>query len=266
MDKLKVVFANAFTREAFGGNPAAVMVLTSWLPDETLQALAEQHNLSETAFLVAVDEDTYELRWFTPAAEVELCGHATLASAHVLCTDFGFSGETIRFQTRFSGELRARVAGPGIELDFPAIPTVSHLPEKSLVTALGVPVIAAAIPPVRPWQAIYEVADEAILRRLQPDFAGIGAAVPHAAIVTAPGDDKDFVSRFFAPQWRVNEDPVTGSAHCLLTPYWAGKLDKQQLEAAQLSQRGGELTCRLRDDRVSLTGQCVTYARAELAV
>jgi len=251
---------NAFTAETFGGNPAAVMPLQQWLPDATLQALAAQHNLSETAFFVRRDDGHYELRWFTPGAEVELCGHATLASAHVLRTELGETRESVTFSTRFSGELVAHYREAFIELDFPSQPPDPHFPEPALLAALEVDIVAAAIPLSSPWKALYEVADEATLRAIRPDFPAIGAAVEHAVIVTAQGQQHDFVSRFFAPNLRVNEDPVTGSAHCVLTPYWAARLNKQTLHAAQLSARGGELTCVLRGDRVGLLGQCVTYA------
>ena len=257
---------NAFTTRTFGGNPAAVMPLDHWLPDTTLQALAAQHNLSETAFFVRHDEGHYELRWFTPGAEVELCGHATLASAHVLRTQLAFRGESVRFSTRYSGDLVARYLNSGIELDFPSQPPQPHEPESALLEALQVDVVTAAIPYESPWKALYEVADEATLRAIQPNFPAIGAAVDHAVIVTARGAQHDFVSRFFAPNLRVNEDPVTGSAHCVLTPYWAQKLKRRVMQAAQLSERGGELTCTLEGDRVRLLGQCVTYACGHVAV
>lgn len=264
---LPLYIVNAFTDKPFGGNPAAVMPLTAWLPDATLQALAEQHNLSETAFLVPAGEDAFELRWFTPAAEVELCGHATLAAAHVLRTFMGYSDSSVTFHTRFSGALLARYARDDcIELDFPALPTRSHVPEPALLAALGVEVVAAAMPREHPWKALYEVASESVLRAMTPDFAAIGNAVDHAVIVTAPGEEVDFVSRFFAPNLRVNEDPVTGSAHCVLTPYWADRLGRRSLRAAQLSPRGGELVCVLDGDRVRMAGQCVSYASGTLLI
>lgn len=264
---LPLYFINAFTTQPFGGNPAAVMPLAAWLPDATLQALAEQHNLSETAFLVPAGAGAYELRWFTPAAEVALCGHATLAAAHVLRNFMAYRGHSVTFHTRFSGALLARyLSDDRIELDFPALPTRPHEPEPALLSVLGVDVVAAAIPIAHPWKALYEVASEAVLRAMAPDFAAIGRAVEHAVIVTARGNQVDFVSRFFAPNLRVNEDPVTGSAHCVLTPYWAGRLGRNALRAAQLSARGGELACVLDGDRVRLTGQCVSYATATLQI
>jgi len=261
---LPLYIVNAFTQTTFGGNPAAVMPLDDWLPDATLLALAAQHNLSETAFIVPSGAGAYELRWFTPGAEVQLCGHATLASAHVLKAHLDFQCEEVVFSTRFSGELRARYVGEGIELDFPSLRPEAHDPEPALVAALGVPVVAAAIPAVHPWKALYEVESEATLRAIVPDFPAIASAVDHAVIVTARGIEHDFVSRFFAPNLRVNEDPVTGSAHCVLAPYWAKKLGFNELFAAQLSDRGGELHCALAGDRVRLTGQCITYASGDV--
>lgn len=261
---LPLYIVNAFTQTTFGGNPAAVMPLDDWLADATLLALAAQHNLSETAFIVPSAAGAFELRWFTPGAEVQLCGHATLASAHVLKAHLGFEGDEVVFATRFSGELRARYLDDGIELDFPSLYPESHDPEPALVAALGVPVVAAAIPAVHPWKALYEVESEAALRGIVPDFPAIAAAVDHAVIVTAQGEQHDFVSRFFAPNLRVNEDPVTGSAHCVLTPYWANKLGSTELRAAQLSERGGELHCALAGGRVRLTGKCLTYSTGDV--
>ena len=255
---------NAFTQTTFGGNPAAVMPLDHWLSDETLLAIAAQHNLSETAFFVCTGPGEYDLRWFTPGAEVQLCGHATLASAHVLRAHLGFQGDRVTFSTRFSGELRAQYADDAVELDFPSLTPQPHDVEPALASALQVPIIAAAIPKIHPWKALYEVESEAVLRSIDPDFPGIAAAVDHAVIVTARGDRHDFVSRFFAPNLRVNEDPVTGSAHCVLTPYWAAKLGCNALNAAQVSDRGGELYCVLAGDRVRITGQSITYAVADI--
>lgn len=261
-----VFVANAFTREAFGGNPAAVMVLDDWPADDRLLSIAAQHNLSETAFLVPQAEDHYELRWFTPAAEVDLCGHATLASAHILREQLGFTGDSLHFTTRKSGVLEAHFSDDGIELDFPAIATVPHVPEPALTAALGCDVIGAAIPTVNPWKALYEVADESVVRNLRPDISALARAVPHGVIVTAAGRNHDFVSRFFAPNLGVDEDPVTGSAHCVLAPYWGVRLGKTELRASQVSPRGGELLCRLDGERVRLQGQCVTYLSGQILV
>lgn len=255
---------NAFTGDTFGGNPAAVVPLQAWLPDRTLQAIAEQHNLSETAFFVPLEANRFELRWFTPGAEVELCGHATLASAFILKNCLGYPGSEVAFTTRFSGTLNATFCEDGIELDFPALRTDEHTPEEQLVAALGCEVVAAAMPSDHPWKALYEVQDEATLRAIRPDFSAIGAAVEHAVIVTARGQHCDFVSRVFAPNLRINEDPVTGAAHCVLTPYWASKLGKDTFQAAQLSLRGGQLQCSLVGDRVRIRGACVLFSRGQL--
>ncbi|MEK9543365.1 MAG: PhzF family phenazine biosynthesis isomerase, partial [Luminiphilus sp.] len=168
---------NAFTRTTFGGNPAAVMPLANWLPDDTLQALAAQHNRSERAFVVPSAPGRYELRWFTPGAEVELCGHATLASAHVLREHLGYAGDEVTFHTRFSGDLMARFVANGIQLDFPSLPPEDHVPEPALLATLQVPIVAAAIPKEHPWKALYEVESESVLRGLVPDFPAIAAAV-----------------------------------------------------------------------------------------
>ena len=261
---IPIYVVNAFTSRIFGGNPAAVMPLEAWLSDKTLQALAAQNNLSETAFLVPVSPDIYELRWFTPGVEVELCGHATLASAHVLRQFMGVTRDRVLFRTRFNGELVAAFTERGIELDFPAFKAKAHVPERALVKALGVDVVAAVIPEVNPWKVLYEVASEQIVKTIQPDFAELGAAVDHAVIVTARGHEHDFVSRVFAPHLRVNEDPVTGSAHCVLAPYWAEKLGKTDMTAAQLSSRGGELRCSLIADRVKIFGLCQTFSVGEV--
>lgn len=264
--KQAVYVVNAFTSSRFGGNPAAVMIMDQWLPDTVLLAIAEQHNLSETAFLVPISDDRFGLRWFTPAAEVELCGHATLASAYVLRQCLGYMGNEVFFETRFSGVLGARFLSSGIQLDFPAIPVLPHQPEAELVSALGCDVVAAAIPRDHPWKALYEVESEQVLLAMKPDFQGIADAVEHAVIVTARGEQHDFVSRFFAPRFRINEDPVTGSAHCVLSTYWADKLGTTQFLAAQRSARGGELQCELAGDRVNLVGNCVLYSQGEIMV
>lgn len=263
----QVFFVNAFTHQPFGGNPAAVMLLDDWLPDATLQSLAAQHNLSETAFLRITDQPgCYGLRWFTPVTEVPLCGHATLASAHVLGSELGVAEPELRFETRHSGVLTARYADTGTVIDLPAVALLRHRPEPGLERALGQSIVAAARPAENPWQVVYELESEQAVRSVAPNLDALATSVSHAVIVTARGEQSDFVSRFFAPALGVAEDPVTGSAHCLLTPYWADKLGKAQLSARQLSARGGELQCALMGDRVALTGACVTYARAELCV
>jgi len=255
---------NAFTEQTFGGNPAAVMVLDDWLNDDQLLALAAQHNLSETAFLVERDPGVYGLRWFTPAAEVPLCGHATLAAAHVLRHELGVDVPRLQFETLRSGRLTASAQEVGIAIDLPAITFEPHATESEIVAALGVAVLEAVRPVETPWQVVYRLAHEQDVRTLTPDIGRLARAVPHCVIVTAEGLQVDFVSRMFAPQYGVDEDPVTGSAHCLLTPFWAASYGKSSLTAEQCSSRGGRLHCTLEDSRVILTGQAVTFATGHI--
>ena len=257
---LPYYIVNAFTESIFGGNPAAVMVLDQWLSDESMQALAMQHNLSETAFLVKQSDDTFALRWFTPVAEVPLCGHATLAAAHVLKSELGVTGHLLRFQTRFRGSLFANEEAHGIAVDLPALSCRRHDVEGAVEKALGAKVVSAARPVGDPWQVIYELHSETAVRELQPDIPALATAVNHCVIVTARGSETDFVSRMFAPNLGVDEDPVTGSAHCLLAPFWAQRMGGKSLSAEQCSMRGGRLSCVIEGDRVKLVGQAVTFA------
>jgi PhzF family phenazine biosynthesis protein len=251
--RIPIYQVDAFASRLFAGNPAAVCVLESWPPDELLRAIAAENNLSETAFLRATG-DGYELRWFTPAVEVDLCGHATLAAGYVVFHFLQPSGEQVRFATR-SGPLTVRRQGQWLEMDFPARPPEPAEPPAGLVAALGrAPV---EIWKSRDFMAVYESEDE--IRELRPDMDALRRVEMFAVIVTAPGREADFVSRFFAPAVGVPEDPVTGSAHCTLGPYWARRLGKEVLHARQLSPRGGELVCELRGDRVLLRGQAVLY-------
>ncbi|HVU30853.1 MAG TPA: PhzF family phenazine biosynthesis protein [Sphingomicrobium sp.] len=243
---------DAFAERPLGGNPAAVMPLQSWLPDEVMQAIAAENNLSETAFTVpSTSEDAdYELRWFTPAAEVELCGHASLAAGHVL-----IHSDPIRFATR-SGILVVRKSGDFLELDLPAA-RLSEAREPEMCRSLGLPDSPAWLAEGCNDAAIVEVADEASVRALKPDFAAL-ATIPRMAVVTARGEREDIVSRVFVPYLGINEDPVTGSAHAALAPYWAQRLDRTGFTALQASARGGLLHCRLEGDRVILGGHCQT--------
>ncbi len=250
---------DAFSAELFKGNPAAVCPLPYWPDDALLQAIASENNLSETAFLVAGSDDTHALRWFTPVAEVELCGHATLASAHVLFNHLGHAGPLLRFSTR-SGELRVQRRGDWLDMDFPAQPALPCPCPPALAQALGqepLAVFAGA-----DYLAVLASADA--VRAATPDMALLATLERRGVIITAPGDDCDFVSRFFAPRYGIPEDPVTGSAHCALTPYWAERLGRTQLHARQLSARSGELHCRLQGERVQLSGQAVTFMEATL--
>lgn len=255
---------DAFTDRAFAGNPAAVCVLDEPRPDAWMQGLAREMNLSETAF-VAREADAFSLRWFTPTVEVDLCGHATLATAHVLWeTGLLAAAAPGHFATK-SGVLVARRRSDGVELDFPARPVQETEAPPGLEAALGARPIRVA----RNADALlaeFATVDE--VRGLRPDFAAMRALPAWAIMVTAPGGatEHDFVSRFFAPAKGVDEDPVTGSAHCSLGPYWSARLGKTELSAFQVSARGGRLRVRVAGDRVFLVGRAVTVARGELLV
>ncbi len=244
---------DAFASKAFEGNPAAVMPLTEWLPDDIMQAIAAENNLAETAFTIPSERDDadYDLRWFTPTVEVDLCGHATLATAHIL-----MSGASIRFATR-SGILTVTRDEGKLALDLPAYPVESGT-EPGLLDALG---LAADTPTFLSrggnGAAIALLADEGAVRAVTPDFAAL-RSIDRLVIVTAPGRDNAIASRVFAAYHGIDEDPVTGSAHAVLVPFWASRLDRHQFSARQASQRGGHLDCEFRDDRVILGGTCVT--------
>ncbi|MFV8817442.1 PhzF family phenazine biosynthesis protein [Haliea sp. E17] len=248
---------DAFTSALFGGNPAAVMPLEAWLDDGVMQAIAAENNLPETAFFVARGAD-YELRWFTPAAEVDLCGHATLATAHVLIEHLAYAGEALVFHTR-SGALRVQRSGGAITLDFPAYDLEAVAVDRTIAAVLGSPVPQAACRVAGGSKLVLVYASQADVAALAPDFGALKTACESNVIATAPGQDCDFVSRFFAPRIGIDEDPVTGSAHCALVPYWARQLDKSHLRARQISARGGELDCELRGARVLMSGRAVTY-------
>ena len=254
--ELSIYQIDAFTSAVFGGNPAAIMPLDAWLDDTTMQTIALENNLAETAFYVACDQG-YELRWFTPTVEVDLCGHATLAAAHVLFNHLGCDSEVIRFQTR-SGELRVSRSERGITLDFPAAELAPTAVAEAVSQALGATAVTAVLGS-KAFAVVYVFDSQADVAALNPDFPALLAASKLAIIATAPGDDCDFVSRFFGPQVGIDEDPVTGSAHCSLVPYWADRLGTNSLVAKQISARGGELACEIRDGRVFMTGTAVTY-------
>jgi len=254
---------DAFADRLFAGNPAAVCPLEAWLPDASLQAIAQENNLSETAYLVPLGPGHYRLRWFTPLREVDLCGHATLATAHVLFHHLGEAGTRLSFQTR-SGALVVEREGDWLVLDFPAQPPQACELPAGLLEALGGE-------PLEVWYAaedylvVYD--SEQAIRQLRPDFTRLGLVESRGVAVTAAGNDGvDFVSRFFAPRVGINEDPVTGSAHCKLSPYWGERLGKETLLARQLSVRGGELHCRLAGERVLLAGRAVSYLQGRITV
>jgi len=261
--KQRVHVVDAFTDRAFGGNPAAVCILAGARDDTWRQAVAREMNLSETAFLEKRADGGYTLRWFTPAVEVDLCGHATLASAHILWESGELAaGQKALFHTR-SGILSAIKQGDWIEMDFPAEPEKAADAPAELVEALGVKFVYTGR---NRFDYLIEVDGEETVRALNPDMTRLKKVDMRGVIVTSRSRsaDYDFVSRFFAPAVGVDEDPVTGSAHCCLGPYWGGKLGKKSLRAYQGSSRGGILRVGLRDDRVLIGGQAVTVLQAEL--
>ena len=245
---------DAFTLGPFSGNPAAVCPLDVWLDDGTMQSIAAENNLAETAFIVARGDD-YDLRWFTPAIEVDLCGHATLAAAYVVLNHLRPDLDSVSFET-LSGNLTVTREGDQLSMDFPArAPTPARV-STALSDALGE--APAEVHQSRDILAVYK--DEASVRGLSPDQARLLALDEGlGVIVTAKGDTVDFVSRFFAPKAGIAEDPVTGSAHCTLVPFWAERLGRSQLVAHQVSPRGGELHCEHRGDRVTMSGQCILF-------
>lgn len=265
---IKLYQVDAFTDQLFGGNPAAVCPLDQWLPDSVLQKIAAENNLAETAFFIPnTNKDGYELRWFTPELEIDLCGHATLAAAHVIFTEISSMIEQINFQTRKADELIVtRQKDNGLyTLNFPARPPQkTELPDK-LLSALCYDKPPTEVYKARDHMLVYD--SEADVKQLSPDFTALGKIDSVFAVVaTAPGDVVDFVSRFFAPRAGISEDPVTGSAHCTLIPYWAERLGKNELHAYQISARKGELWCENRGDRVLMSGKAVTYLKGEINV
>jgi len=251
---------DAFTTQRFRGNPAAVVVLTSWLPDGVMQEIAAENNLAETAFVIPGGDPT-PLRWFTPTFEIDLCGHATLATAHVLFRHHFPQAERFAFQTK-SGILTVRRDGDRLSMDFPSRPGTPVSVNDALTGALGAKPQEALL--ARDLLAVFETEEQ--VRALKPDFQRVAQLEAMAVIASAPGESVDFVSRFFAPKAGINEDPVTGSSHCTLIPYWAGRLGKKILEARQISPRGGDLRCELRGDRVVIGGAAVEYLRGEIQV
>ena len=252
--ELRIYQVDAFAENVFEGNPAAVIPLDEWLSDELMQKIGRENNLSETAFFIPEGEG-YHIRWFTPTVEVDLCGHATLAAAHVLFNHMDYKGKEIEFQSR-SGLLRVTKDNGLIQLNFPA----SYLVKKELPEILSE---SLNIQPVECWQGfediflVYNTEEE--IKTLKPNFRKLAKVETRGVIVTAKGSEVDFVSRFFAPAVGVNEDPVTGSAHTMLVPYWTVKLGKKVLHGRQLSERGGNLYCEERGPRVFIAGKAVTY-------
>ncbi|MFA5403706.1 MAG: PhzF family phenazine biosynthesis protein [Ignavibacteria bacterium] len=259
--KIKFYQVDAFSDELFGGNPAGVCPLEDWLPDEVMQNIAFENNLAETAFFIINDAD-FELRWFTPVSEVDLCGHATLATAHVLFEHLNYNRDKIIFHSR-SGELTVKKSDDKLVLNFPIDIVKKIEAPEVLVKAIG----------KKPFEAfkgktdyllVYE--NQKDIEEINPDFELIKKSKARGVIVTAKGDNVDFVSRFFAPLVGVNEDPVTGSAHTTLTPFWARVLDKNELTATQLSKRKGNLNCKLINGRVEIAGNAVTYLEGSIKI
>ena len=258
--KLQIFQLDAFANRRFGGNPAAVVVLPEWLPDEKLQAIAQENNLAETAFVVPGGTN-FDLRWFTPEIEVDLCGHATLASAHVMFKH-GYTDEaTVVFRYQ-GGTLRVTREDGLLAMDFPARPARRINLDASVTRALGAE--PSELHRARDLLAVY--GSQAEVEALRPDFAAVAKLDTFAVIASAPGDQCDFVSRFFAPGAGVPEDPATGSSHCTLVPYWSNRLGKSKLHARQLSKREGELFCEDQGERVRIAGRVVEYLRGEIDV
>ncbi len=259
---LTAYVVDAFAGEIFRGNPAAIIPLEAWLPDSLLQAMAMEHNIAETAYFVR-EGDGVRLRWFTPAVEVDLCGHATVAAAFVMREVLGISSARFEFQSR-SGLLGVDVADGIYTLDFPSRPPVAVEADEYLVAGLGL--APGEVMAARDYLVTYP--DEAALQGLAPDMGTLKRAKKFAVIATAPGNEAgvDFVSRFFAPAQGIDEDPVTGSAHSTLIPYWAKRLGKTKMFAKQISARGGELHCEMRGERVGIGGRAVLYSKNEIYI
>ncbi len=261
--KRDIYQVDAFTSKPFHGNPAAVVPLDEWLPDNVMQNIAAENNLSETAFFVR-EGDRYNIRWFTPTMEVNLCGHATLASAHVIFNELKLEAESIAFHSDKSGELGVVRQGERLVLDFPAYAITEIEQNDELAQALGKV-------PVKVWSVINNgvmarLETERDVRDLEPDLHALAQLGYERVYVTAPGETCDLASRMFAPKIGIAEDPVTGAMHCTLVPYWAEQLGKNELFARQVSKRGGELFCELAGDRVKIGGNAVTYLKGEVYV
>lgn len=259
--KLQIFQGDAFAASLFKGNPAAVVPMSDWLPDKVMQQIAAENNLSETAFFIP-ENDHFHIRWFTPKTEVNLCGHATLATAHILFNEMNFQGEIISFRSK-SGILTVRKTGDKLQLDFPAdfVQLVDSNPAFN--EAFGVQSVATHKGRTD-YLLLFD--SEEIIRNMKPNFHLLYESNARGIIVTAKGTTVDFVSRFFAPGVGIDEDPVTGSAHTSLVPFWSARLNKTEMTAIQLSERGGQLWCTLAGDRVLISGKVVTYLKGEIEV
>jgi PhzF family phenazine biosynthesis protein len=259
--KVNLFQVDAFTNHLFGGNPAAVCPLDKWLADSDMQNIALENNLSETAFFIK-ENHTYSIRWFTPVAEVDLCGHATLATAHVIFRHLDYKSDRIDFQSR-SGVLSVSKASELLLMDFPADNPVKIEAPARITDALGAH-------PIEAYKGrtdyLFVFANEDEIRAIQPDFRKLSGEGVRGIIITAPGRSVDFVSRFFAPGVGIDEDPVTGSAHTTLIPYWSKRLGKTEMNAIQASRRGGVISCKFRGDRVEIGGEAVTYLEGIISI
>ena len=260
--KINLYQVDAFTDKVFAGNPAAVCILDQWLPDEIMQNIGAENNLAETAFVVKREND-YEIRWFTPAIEVALCGHATLASAHVLFNYYKQTTDTIRFFSRHSGNLSVSRKDELLTLDFPSDALEKVDPPRDILRAFNIEP-NEIFKGRTDYMLVYNNQKE--IEQMDPDMGILKKTEARGIIITAPGEKVDFVSRFFAPGSGIDEDPVTGSAHTTLTPFWSRKLNKNILQAKQLSKRGGDLVCEMVDDRVKITGKALTYLIGEIQI
>jgi PhzF family phenazine biosynthesis protein len=259
---LPFYWIDAFTDRVFAGNPAGVVPLARWPDAAMMQRVAFENGLAETAFFVKTGVDRYYLRWFSPSVEIDLCGHATLAAGFVVFTELGATGDVLTFHTRSGPLTVTRLPDGRLELDFPARPGQPGAITPALTRALG----AAPEQVAHARDTLCVFAREEDVLALRPDFAAVAQLDTFGVIATAPGKDCNFVSRFFVPRAGINEDPVTGSAHCTLVPYWAARLGRKRLHARQVSTRGGELWCELVDDRVRMAGHAVLYLRGEIQV
>ena len=258
--KLVMYQVDAFAEKTFEGNPAAICPLSSWLPDEVMQSIAEENNLSETAFFVPTERG-FNIRWFTPATEVDLCGHATLAAAYVIFTYLGFNEKIISFESR-SGLLTVERADGLLIMNFPSRPPIPcQIPDEIIQAFKSTPVEC-----LKSEDYIVVFDNENVVASLEPDFDALSKLDLRGVAITAKSDKYDFIARFFAPKYGINEDPVTGSAYTQLTPYWSNRLGTTKLHAKQVSSRGGEVFCELVDNRVSIAGRAVTYLVGEIDI
>jgi len=252
---------DAFNNEIFKGNPAAVCPLKEWISEELMQHIAEENNLSETAFFVK-NKSSFDIKWFTPACEIDLCGHATLAAAHIIFTELNYAEKVLEFNSK-SGKLTVEKNKDWYTLNFPSEEVQEIETPTLLKQALNVPIIKTY---KGKWKLLVELENETTITNLEPNFNLLSQLESNGIIVTSKGNSSDFVSRFFAPKLNINEDPVTGSAHTLLIPFWAKKLHKNKLDALQLSKRVGVLKCHYLNERVEMSGQAITYLKGQLTL